>query len=552
MTKKIYDLIIIGGGPAGLSAGVYAGRGKLKTLILEKGNTGGQAATTNEIVNYPGIRKTTGPALTEEMKLQCEDFGAEFVKTDVIGVDFDGDVKKVKTVNGEFEARAVIIATGAGPRKLGFPGEAEFTGRGVAYCSTCDGEFFEGLEVFVIGAGFAAAEEAIYLTRFASKVTVIAREPEFTCAPSIADKVLAHDQIEVKFNTELLEVSGEGMIQRARFINNVTKEEWEYEANEKDGTFGVFVFVGYAPKTELFKGIIEMDRHGYIVTDEEMRTNVKGVYAVGDLRPKSLRQVITAVADGAIAGTDVQKYVAEEKERLGIADEPEDEKPAKKEETKEASSTGSKTSLLNDAIRGQLKGIFERMEKDITLVSIVDESMPKSVELRDFLSEIAELGDKVHLELHKRGENTKVEEMIHADKYPVVALLNHAGEYSGVKFHGVPGGHELNSFILAIYNLAGPGQALDAEIAESIKAIDKDVNIKVMVSLACHYCPDVVVGAQRIAILNKRVEAEMVDISQFPELKTKYKVMSVPAMIINDQEVVFGAKKINEIIEAVQ
>lgn len=551
MTKKIYDLIIIGGGPAGLSAGVYAGRGKLKTLIIEKGTTGGQAATTNEIVNYPGVRKTTGPALTEEMKLQCEDFGAEFVKTDVIGVDFDGDVKKVKTINGEFEARAVIIATGAGPRKLGFPGEAEFTGRGVAYCSTCDGEFFQGLEVFVIGAGFAAAEEAIYLTRFASKVTVIAREPEFTCAPSIADKVLAHDQIEVKFNTELLEVSGEGMIQRARFINNVTNEEWEYEANEKDGTFGVFVFVGYTPKTELFKGIVEMDERGYIVTDEEMRTNVKGVYAVGDLRPKSLRQVITAVADGAIAGTDVQKYVAEEKERLGIVDEPEEEKPAKKEEAKEASANGSK-SLLNDAIRGQLKGIFERMEKDVTLVSIVDESMPKSVELRDFLAEIAELGDKVHLELHKKGENAEVEEMIHADKYPVVALLNHSGEYSGVKFHGVPGGHELNSFILAIYNLAGPGQAIDADIAESIKAIDKNVNIKVMVSLACHYCPDVVVSAQRIAIMNKHVEAEMVDISQFPELKTKYKVMSVPAMIINDQDVIFGAKKINEIIEAIQ
>ena len=551
MTKKIFDLIIIGGGPAGLSAGVYAGRGKLKTLIIEKGTTGGQAATTNEIVNYPGVRKTTGPALTEEMKLQCEDFGAEFVKTDVIGVDFDGDVKKVKTINGEYEARAVIIATGAAPRKLGFPGEAEFTGRGVAYCSTCDGEFFEGLEVFVIGAGYAAAEEAMYLTRFASKVTVIAREPEFTCAPSIADKVLAHDQIEVKFNTELLEVSGEGMIQRARFVNNVTKEEWEYKANEKDGTFGVFVFVGYAPKTELFKGIIDMDQYGYIVTDEEMRTNVKGVYAVGDLRPKSLRQVITAVADGAIAGTDVQKYVAEEKERLGITEEPEEEKPAKKEETKQAAANGSK-SLLNDAIRGQLTGIFARMESDVTLVSIVDESMPKSVELRDFLTEIADLGDKVHLELHKKGENTEVEQKIHADKYPVVALLNQSGEYSGVKFHGVPGGHELNSFILAIYNLAGPGQALDADIAESIKAIDKNVNIKVMVSLACHYCPDVVVSAQRIAILNKQVEAEMVDISQFPELKTKYKVMSVPAMIINDQDVVFGAKKINEIIEAIK
>lgn len=544
--QKIYDLLIIGGGPAGLSAGVYAGRAKLKTAIIEKGDFGGQTSTTSEIVNYPGIRKTSGPALIEEMRLQNEDFGVEFIKTEVTSVDFSGEVKTVKTINGEFQARAVIIATGASARKLGFPGEAEFTGRGVAYCSTCDGEFFEGLEVFVIGAGFAAAEEAMYLTRFASKVTIIAREPEFTCAPSIADKVFANDKIEVKFNTELLEISGDEMIKRARFVNNVTKEEWEYQAKEEDGTFGVFVFIGYQPKTELFKGHVEMDGAGYILTNDDMQTNVKGVYAAGDLRPKSLRQVITAVADGAIAATDAGKYVSEEKERLGIVDEPEEKKPAKKEEAPKASTPG-KSSLLSDAIRGQLTGIFAKMESEVTLVSIVDENLPKSVELRDFLLDIAELSDKLHLELYNKGENKEMEAKMNADKFPVVALLNANGEYSGVKFHGVPGGHELNSFVLAIYNLAGPGQALDAAILESIKSIDKKANIKVMVSLACHFCPDVVTGAQRIAIENPNVEAEMVDISQFQDLKKQYKVMSVPAMIINDEQVVFGAKKINEI-----
>ncbi|MGM9926811.1 MAG: FAD-dependent oxidoreductase [Bacillus sp. (in: firmicutes)] len=547
MKKNIYDLIIIGAGPAGLSAGVYAGRAKLKTIILEKANAGGQAATTSEIVNYPGVRKTSGPALIGEMKQHAKDFGVEIVKADVTDVDFSGDVKVLKTLSGDYYARAVIIATGAAPRKLGFPGEAEFTGRGVAYCSTCDGEFFEGLEVFVIGAGFAAAEEAIFLTRFATKVTIIAREPEFTCAPSIADKVFANDKIEVKFNTELLEVSGEGMIQRARFINNVTKEEWTYEAKKEDGTFGVFVFVGYQPRTEIFRGHIEMDRAGYILTNDEMQTNVKGVYAAGDLRPKSLRQIVTAVADGAIAGTDAQKYVAEEKERLGIVDEPE-EQPAQKEEKAASATTAGKSSLLSDAIRGQLKGIFSKMESDVSFVSIVDESLPKSVELRDFLIDVAELSDKLHLELYKKDENPEMEEKINADKFPVVALLNANGEYSGVKFHGVPGGHELNSFILAIYNLAGPGQAIDDAILQSIKKIDKKANIKVMVSLACHYCPDVVVGAQRIAIENPNVEAEMVDISNFQDIKTKYKVMSVPAMIINDEKVVFGAKKIDEII----
>ncbi|MBD3108023.1 FAD-dependent oxidoreductase [Bacillus sp. AGMB 02131] len=546
--EKIYDLLIIGGGPAGLSAGLYAGRAKLKTLIIEKGNFGGQTSTTSEIANYPGIRNISGPGLIEEMRLQNEDFGVEFTKTEVTGVDFSGDVKIIKTINGELKGRAVIIATGASPRKLGFPGEAEFTGRGVAYCSTCDGEFFEGLEVFVIGAGFAAAEEAMYLTRYATKVRIIAREPEFTCAPSIADKVFANDKIEVHFNTELQGVYGDDMIKSARFINNKTNEEWEYTAKEEDGTFGVFVFIGYQPKTDVFKGHIEMDRAGYILTDDDMRTNVKGVYAAGDLRPKSLRQVITAVADGAIAATDAGKYVSEEKERLGIKDEPvEEAKPAKKEEKAATAAGSGKSSLLSDAIRGQLKGIFAKMENDVTLVSIVDESLPKSVELRDFLLDVAELGDKLHLELYNKGENPDMEAKIHADKYPVVSLLNANGEYSGVKYHGVPGGHELNSFILAIYNLAGPGQALDASIMDTIKSIDKKANIKVMVSLACHYCPDVVVGAQRIAIENPNIEAEMVDISQFQDIKKEYKVMSVPAMIINDEQVVFGAKKIDEI-----
>lgn len=550
MEKIIYDLLILGGGPAGLSAAVYAGRAKLKTVILEKGSVGGQAATTSEIVNYTGIRKTTGPALSDEMKQHAADFGVETIKADVTGVDFSDNVKVVKTLSGDFYARAVIIATGAVPKKLGFAGEAEFTGRGVAYCATCDGEFFDGLELFVVGGGYAAAEEAIFLTRYASKITMIVRKPHFACAASIADKVLANKKIEVKFNTELLEVTGDGMIQSARFVNNVTNEEWTYDAKKEDGTFGVFVFIGNEPKTEVFRGHVEMDATGYILTNDEMETNVEGVYAAGDLRPKVLRQIVTAVADGAIAATVAQKYVAEEKDRLGIVDEPEEKKPAKQEQENEQAAAPvaeKKSSLLSDAIRGQLKGIFGKMEKEVTLVSVVDKSVAKSVELRDFLLDVAELGDKLHLELYDKGENPKMEEKINADKFPNVSLLNADGEYSGVKFHGIPGGHELNSFILAIYNLAGPGQAIDGQLLNTIKSIDKKANIKVMVSLSCHYCPDVVVAAQRIAIENPHIEAEMVDISNFPDIKTKYKVMSVPAMLINDEKIIFGAKKIDEI-----
>lgn len=552
--NKIYDLIIIGGGPAGLSAGLYAGRARLNTLIIEKEHTGGQINSTAEIVNYPGIVKTTGPNLTSDMRTQSENFGVKFQTADVIDVDLSGEVKIIKTNNGEIQGRAIIIATGASPRKLGFPGEIEYGGRGVAYCATCDGEFFKDLEVLVIGAGYAAAEEAIYLTRFAKKVIIVAREPEFTCAKSIGDKVKANKNIEIRFNTEVVEAIGDDVLRSVKLINNVTNERSEYFPPKEDGTFGIFVFVGYEPQTKVFKDKIEMDRYGYILTNENMETNIKGVYAAGDLRPKLLRQVVTAVADGAIAATDAERYVASEKERLGIIEE---EVIEEKVETKNEVPTSNnkalsgRSNLLNDTLRNQLKGILSKIENNISLVSIVDESNKKSIELRDLVLDISDLSDKISAVIYKKGENLKMESKIHADKYPVVALLNKDSNYSGVKFHGVPGGHELNSFILAIYNLAGPGQALNEDLLNEIKSLslDKKTNIKVAVSLSCHVCPEVVTAAQRIAIENPNIETEMLDLSNFKDIKDKHKIMSVPALIINDSKVYFGGKKLEDIVQ---
>lgn len=550
--KTIYDVIVIGGGAAGMSAGIYSGRAKMKTLVLEQGSVGGQAKTTNEIVNYPGVRHTTGPKLMEEMHLQAEDFGVKFAQAEVLEAKLEGEIKVLKTTNGDYETRSVIIATGATPRTLGFPGEAEYRGRGVAYCATCDGEFYTGLEVFVIGAGFAAAEEAIFLTRFARKVTVIAREPEFTCAKTIADKVLAHQKIEVKFNTEIVEATGDELLRRVKFINNQTQETFEHVAAE-DETFGIFIFAGYVPQTKVFNGLVDMDKWGYIITDENMHTSVEGVYAAGDLRPKVLRQVVTAVADGAIASLEAEKYVAHEKERLGIVEEEIEETPQPKSAAESAPQAqqvaqGGRSALLNDALRGQIATVLGRMENNVTLVTIVDPTNEKSIELRDLVIDIANLGDKLEAVVKTKGEDAALEAKVNADKFPVVALVDKDGNYAGVKFHGVPGGHELNSFLLAIYNLAGPGQALDASVLEAIQAIDKKVNIKVAVSLSCHLCPDVVVGAQRIAIENPNVEAEMLDIANFPELKTKHKVMSVPCMIVNDEKVTFGSKSIQDML----
>lgn len=552
--NKIYDLIIIGGGPAGLSAGLYAGRARLNTLIIEKEHTGGQINSTAEIVNYPGIVKTTGPNLTSDMRTQAENFGVKFQTADVIDVDLSGDVKIIKTNNGEIQGRAIIIATGASPRKLGFPGEIEYGGRGVAYCATCDGEFFKDLEVLVIGAGYAAAEEAIYLTRFAKKVIIVAREPEFTCAKSIGDKVKANKNIEIRFNTEVVEAIGDDVLRSVKLINNVTNERSEYFPPKEDGTFGIFVFVGYEPQTKVFKDKIEMDRYGYILTNENMETNIKGVYAAGDLRPKLLRQVVTAVADGAIAATDAERYVASEKERLGIIEEEViEEKVETKNEvpTSNNKSLSGRSNLLNDTLRNQLKGILSKIENNISLVSIVDESNKKSIELRDLVLDISDLSDKISAVIYKKGENLEMESKIHADKYPVVALLNKDSNYSGVKFHGVPGGHELNSFILAIYNLAGPGQALNEDLLNEIKSLslDKKTNIKVAVSLSCHVCPEVVTAAQRIAIENPNIETEMLDLSNFKDIKDKHKIMSVPALIINDSKVYFGGKKLEDIVQ---
>lgn len=257
--EEIYDVIVIGGGSAALSAGIYAGRAMLDTLIIEKDKIGGQAITTSEIVNYPAIRSTTGPKLMEDMYEQALDFGVEFTNDEIIDVDFNQPIKIIKSMNKTYQAYAVIIATGASHRQIGFPGEKEFVGRGIAYCSTCDGEFFQGLDIFVIGGGFAAAEEAVYLTRYGKSVTMIIREPDFTCAKLTAEAAKQHPNIKIVYNTEVKEVTGKDFVQKAVFINNLTGEETTYEAPE-NSTFGMFVFAGSQPNTKIFEDKIVLDR----------------------------------------------------------------------------------------------------------------------------------------------------------------------------------------------------------------------------------------------------------------------------------------------------
>lgn len=308
--SPLYDVVIIGSGPAGLAAGLYAARGKMKTLILEKEKAGGQIVTTDEVANYPGsIEEATGPSLVARMVSQAESFGAERVKDCITEVDFSNPVKLLKGEKDAYRAKTVIIASGAVPRKLGCPGEVELTGKGVSYCATCDADFFTDLEVFVIGGGDSAVEEAMYLTKFARKVTVVHRRDELRAAKSIQEKAFKNPKLDFYWDTVVEELKGDGILESVVFKNKKTGECFEHEADPEDGTFGVFPFVGYTPTSGLFKEKVEMDKAGYIMTDDNMKTNVPGVFAAGDIRVKSLRQVVTAVSDGAIAAVQCEKYI---------------------------------------------------------------------------------------------------------------------------------------------------------------------------------------------------------------------------------------------------
>lgn len=308
----LYDVIILGAGPAGLSAALYAGRACLKTLLIEKAMPGGQITLTNDIENYPGqlLEGESGFSLTERMSQQADKFGVERAYDEITAIDLSGDEKVLTGASGEYRAKTVIIATGAHPKPIGCENEAAFTGRGISFCATCDGMFFRGMDVYVVGGGDSAVEEAIFLTRFARKVTIIHRRDQLRAVKTIQERAFANEKIDFLWNTVVEKVDGDASLSEMTVRNVMTDETTVIRANEEDGAFGLFGFVGFAPNSALFEGKVEMAR-GYIVTDEDMHTSVPGVFAAGDVRVKSLRQVITAAADGAIAAMQCAKYIEE-------------------------------------------------------------------------------------------------------------------------------------------------------------------------------------------------------------------------------------------------
>ena len=534
---NLYDVIVVGGGPAGLTAALYLARAKYRVLVLEKEQFGGQIAITHEVVNYPGITKTSGKALTDTIQQQAERFGAEFLLAEAIGFDLAGDIKTVHTGKGDYRCFGILLATGAHPRTVGFHGEEEHKGRGVAYCATCDGEFFTGKEVFVIGGGYAAAEESVFLTKFARHVTILVRKQDFSCAASVADQAKHHEKITVLYNTVMEEVSGENGLTYARYKNTATGEVTEYKSEE---SFGVFVFAGYAPATEAVRGVVELNEQGYLVTDAAQKTSTEGVYAAGDVCIKPLRQVVTATSDGALAATELEKYVSAVHRKTGLrADAPSASKSSAAVivDTHEAKDSGE---LFTEEMRRQLDTVFSRMEQPLLLKLHLD-NRPVSAELESFIKALAALSDKLEYEIYdKRAQE---------DFTPCVEVCLADGTPTGLAFHGIPGGHEFTSFVLGLYNAAGPGQALEEDLLGEISAIQENVELQILVTLSCTMCPDLVVAAQKTAAVNPGISAHVYDIRHFESLKDRYHVMSVPCLVINGTTVSFGKKNIRQILE---
>lgn len=545
--EHLYDLIIIGAGPAGLSAGLYAGRATLDTLILEGDTVGGQVTTTSVVYNYPAVEKVDGTQLMNQMQKQVTDFGVAIAHDQVVQYQLADEVKVLVGKSGQkYRARSVIIATGAQPRKVGFHGEDEFRGRGVAYCSTCDGELFSGLQIFVVGGGYAAAEEADYLSRFGKHVTVLVRGDHFSCPPLTAARALNNPKVSVKYNTEIKQVAGDDYVTAATLVNNKTGQETVYHVDDGDNTFGIFIYVGTKPATEKLRGILRLDDRGYIKAGADGSTNVAGVYAAGDVIVKDLRQIITAASDGAIAATTAEQYITAQKQRQGVpihavaaksAAQPVGQTSSLDKQEKTSPHTGN---WLTPEIDNQLKPIFARLTKSVTLeVNTNDSAL--SQQLLSFTTEFAGLDD--HMQVTTTTGQGKL--------LPMLKLLDAAGHDTGVHYAGVPTGHELNSLVLGIYNVAGPGQTIDPALAERIKRLPA-TSIRIGVSLTCHFCPDVVAACQRMASLNPKITATMIDLQHFPDLRKRRKIMSVPATMIDDAPVIFGSQSLEQLVAAVE
>ena len=524
---QTHQTIIIGGGPAGLTAAIYLRRAGYEVLVLEKEENGGQIRISSEVVNYPGIEKTDGETLCETMRRQAVRFGAEIRREEVISLSLADHVKVVQTEKNHYEAPVIVYAAGAIPRKLNFPGEKEFAGRGIAYCATCDGELFAGKPIFVVGGGYAAAEEALYLTRYSKPVIMIVREPDFTCAKKLADKVKACPDIKIEYNTEIRRVEGEKTIHKIAFHNSFNDTDWEYENPD---AIGLFIFAGYLPQTELISSQVVCDKQGYIVTDDGGRTNIEWVYGAGDVCKKRLRQLVTATADGAVAAETI------------VVDYPLEKMP---EPAGDSQKTAEKMpeSVFYD-IYPQMKEVALRFATTPRCKVFLDSS-GVSGEVRTFMEEFERLMPGVRIEYEEMSETE-------GEYLPMISIYSRDKSRQGMYFHGTPGGHEFSTFLSALYQAAGPGKPLTKEILERAGQVKEKVRLDVGVTLGCNQCPVLAAGAMNLAAYSTSVETHLYNIAQFTEFKEKHQIYSVPFLLVNGEKTYYGKKNTEELMKIIE
>ncbi|OOB78354.1 MAG: hypothetical protein BEN18_07725 [Epulopiscium sp. Nuni2H_MBin001] len=525
----IYDVIIVGSGNSALFAAISAATAHLSVLVIEN-------PRYDENTMHSENKR-----FLKQMHERATSLDVKFISEEITTVSLKENVKSINL----HKATTVIFALYSKPRLLGFEQEELFIGKGISYCVSAEGELAKNKEVVIIGNNCRTIENAIFLTRYASKITIIVETPNFICTKEDFNKLKKYKRIVIKYNTTLTKVWGDKFVTRAAFKHNITKEEWEYYV---ETGFKLFICSGVEPATAVVKDILSLTAYGYIITDDNLHTNIEGVFACGELRKnelryRMLRPMIVAVKEGSSAAEAAVKYIA----KLGLT-------KAKTTDTPKAvlPKPKPKNKFITPPIANQLQGVFSRLTKAIILITVVDSKNSRSIELKEFLEELVVLTDKLVLKAYEKGENIALEQFLRIDKFPVVSMQTDEQQYLGIKFCGIPGGHELNSFILTIYNLGSSGQAIAEDDINRIKAINKAVNIKVAVSLSCHLCPDIVVASQRLAILNCNIETEMIDIALFENLRAKHKIRNVPAIIINDSKVVFGAKTLTQIIDLIE
>ena len=533
-TANFYDVVVIGGGPAGLTAALYLARARYRVVVVEKDHFGGQITITSEVVNYPGVGRTSGTELTETMRKQAEGFGAEFLLAEVTGLELSGDIKTVRTGRGDLRCFGVLLATGAHPRMVGFQGEEQFRGRGVAYCATCDESSSPGKMSLWWAAALLRRRRACSCHQVRPPGDhshpgrrLHLRPGNSGCSQKPREDHRSHQH------------RGGGGVRR-HFSPLSPVPEYQDRPGDQAPRGGRrdlrrVRFAGYEPATELVRGLAELNDQGYILTDRSQKTTADGLYAAGDVCVKPLRQVVTAVGDGALAATELEHLCAAMQEKTGIHPKA---PVSRAEET--AVSTETNSTLFTGGMPAQLHTVFARMAAPLVLRLYLDET-PLSAELKQYMEELAAQSSKLTAEIGT------AEEMEHL---PCVRVCRPDGSWTGLAFHGVPGGHEFTSFVLGLYNAAGPGQALDEDTRAAIQSVQKPIKLEILVSLSCTMCPELVTAAQRIAAENPHITAQVYDLNHFPDLRERYQVMSVPCLVINDgAQVSFGKKNIRQLLE---